>query len=112
LREEDYVLAARALGLSETRIVLRHALPNALGPVLVAAAFAVAAGILTESAVSFLGFGVRLPVPSWGALLSDARSVEHWWMQVFPGLLIFATVLCTNALGEGLRQALDPRREA
>jgi peptide/nickel transport system permease protein len=108
-RELDYVAAARALGLGAPRIVFGHVLPNVLGPVLVAAAFAVASGILIESGVSFLGFGVRHPVPSWGALLGETRTLQHWWIQVFPGALIFATVLATNLLGEGLRDALDPR---
>jgi len=109
IRELDYVLAARAAGLPPLRIVLRHALPNALGPVIVAAAFSVAAGILIESSVSFLGFGIRAPIPSWGALINESRSPEHWWIQVFPGLLIFVTVFCYNLVGEGVRDALDPR---
>ena len=109
LKELDFVLAARALGLSRRRIVFRHVLPNALGPVLVAAAFSVAAGILTESSISFLGFGIQHPIPSWGSLINESRAVEHWWIQVFPGLLIFLTVFCTNLVGEGIRDALDPR---
>jgi peptide/nickel transport system permease protein len=109
LKGHEFVLAARALGCSPVRTVFRHVLPNALGPILVAAAFAVASGILMESAVSFLGFGVRLPVPSWGALLQESRSVETWWIQLFPGFAVFAAVLCYNLLGEGLRDALDPR---
>jgi peptide/nickel transport system permease protein len=108
-RELDYVAAARSLGFSSTRIAFGHVLPNVLGPVLVAAAFAVASGMLIESGVSFLGFGVRHPVPSWGALLSESRSLEHWWLQLFPGLLIFAAVLSTHVLGEALRERLDPR---
>jgi peptide/nickel transport system permease protein len=112
VRELDYVLAARSLGLSNARVLLRHVLPNAMGPVWVAGAFAVASGILIESAVSFLGFGVRLPFPSWGALINDSRVPEHWWIQVFPGALIFVTVVCYNLVGEGLRDALDPREAA
>ena len=108
-RELDYVAAARSLGFSSWRIAFGHVLPNVLGPVLVAAAFAVASGVLIESGVSFLGFGVRHPVPSWGALLSESRSLEHWWLQVFPGLAIFAVVLATHVLGEALRARLDPR---
>jgi peptide/nickel transport system permease protein len=109
IREEEYVLAARALGLAAWRVLLRHVLPGAMGPVLVAGAFAVASGVLIESAVSFLGFGVRLPFPSWGALLAGPG---RWWLQLFPGTLIFLTVVCTNVVGEGVRDALDPRRSA
>jgi peptide/nickel transport system permease protein len=109
LRESELVLAARALGLGAPRIIVRHVLPNALGPILVAAAFAVAAGILTESVVSFLGFGIQHPVPSWGSLVNESRSAEHWWVQLFPGLAIFVTVTCYNLVGEAIRDSLDPR---
>ena len=111
LREREFVLAARSLGYSNARIVLRHVLPNALGPVLVHAAFAVAAGILTESAISYLGFGIQYPQASWGSLINESRSPEHWWIQVFPGLLIFLTVTCYNLVGDAVRDALDPRVE-
>ncbi|MCP3915929.1 MAG: ABC transporter permease [bacterium] len=112
LKDQEFVIAAQALGLSNRRVIFRHVLPNALGPVLVAAAFSIAAGILTESAVSFLGFGVKVPIPSWGSLLSEARGVaEYWWLQIFPGLLIFVTVFSYNIVGEGVRDALDPRRK-
>jgi peptide/nickel transport system permease protein len=109
LKEQEFVVAARALGLRPWRVIFRHVLPNALGPVLVAAAFSVATGILTESAISFLGFGVKHPIPSWGSLLNESRAAQHWWLQVFPGLLIFLTVFCYNLVGEGIRDALDPR---
>jgi peptide/nickel transport system permease protein len=109
LRSQDFVVASRALGVPGRRTIFRHILPNAMGPVLVAATFSVASGILTESALSFLGFGVQLPVPSWGSLLIESRSPEHWWIQIFPGLMIFLTVLLYNLLGEGVRDALDPR---
>ena len=109
LRGQEFVLASKALGVNDTRIIFRHVLPNALGPVLVAATFSVASGILTESALSFLGFGIQLPIPSWGSLLIESRSAEHWWIQIFPGLLIFVTVMLYNLLGEGVRDALDPR---
>ena len=112
LRELEFVLASRALGASSARTILCHVLPNAVGPILVAGAFAVAAAILTESAISFLGFGVVEPVPSWGALINESKSASHWWVQVFPGLLIFLTVTCFNLFGEGLRDALDPRGRA
>ena len=107
----DFVAAARALGLSRRRVVFRHVLPNALGPVLVTAAFGVAGAILTESALSFLGFGVPAPQASWGSVLHDARGNEQalWWVTVFPGALIFVTVTAYNLVGEGLRDALDPR---
>ncbi len=108
LQPLEFVEAARALGFSHLRVAFRHVLPNALGPAWVAAAFAVSSAILLESAVSFLGFGVQLPVPSWGAMLGAADGLEHWWMFLFPGLLILITVLCTNALGEAVRAALDP----
>lgn len=109
LREQEFVQAAEALGYSSSRIMFRHLLPNAMGPILVAAAFAVAAGILTESAVSFLGFGIQHPLPSWGAVVNESRSENHWWIQLFPGLLIFITVTCYNLVGEGVRDALDPK---
>ncbi len=111
LREADFAMAARALGFSPARVIFRHVLPNAMGPVLVAAAFSVAAGILTESGISFLGLGIKEPIPSWGSVLNDSRAAEHWWIQVFPGLLIFVTVFCYNVVGEGIRDALDPRRK-
>jgi len=109
LRELAFVDAARALGLPATRIVLRHLLPNALGPILVAATFSLGAGLLIESGLSFLGFGVSEPVPSWGALVRASANPAHWWIQVFPGALIFLTVLCYNLVGDGVRDALDPR---
>ncbi len=109
LREQDFVVASRALGVRSARTIFRHVLPNALGPVLVAATFSVATGILTESALSFLGFGIQLPIPSWGSLLIESRSAEHWWIQIYPGLLIFITVMLYNLFGEGVRDALDPR---
>lgn len=109
LRGEDFVVASRALGVGNLRTIFRHVLPNAMGPVLVAATFAVASGILTESALSFLGFGVQLPIPSWGSLLIESSSPEQWWIQIFPGALIFITVMLYNLLGEGVRDALDPR---
>jgi ABC-type dipeptide/oligopeptide/nickel transport system permease subunit len=112
LRELDFVVASEALGVPERRTIFRHILPNAMGPVLVAATFSVASGILTESALSFLGFGVRAPVPSWGSLLTENRSPEFWWIQIFPGLMIFLTVTLYNLLGEGVSDALDPRQKA
>jgi len=108
-RELEYVAAARALGFGWARIVFRHVLPNTLAPLLVAATFSVAGAILVESALSFLGYGVRVPISSWGALSSESRELTNWWLQLFPGLFLFATVLCVQLLGDALREALDPR---
>ncbi len=111
LKERDFVVAARAVGASGGRIVFRHMLPNALAPVLVSATLGIAGAILTESGLSFLGFGVQPPNPSWGNILSDGRLYifDGWWMTLFPGLAILITVLAFNLFGEGLRDALDPR---
>ena len=109
LKNLEFVLAARALGFGHLRIIVRHVLPNALGPVLVSAAFLVGWSMFVESAVSFLGFGVQQPQPSWGALIQESRAPEHWWILVFPGSAIALTVFCFHALGEALRDALDPR---
>lgn len=113
IRELDFVTATRALGGSDTRIILRHVIPNAIGPVFVTASFGVAGAILVESSLSFLGFGTPPPTASWGELLTQAY--EHavasgaWWLTVFPGFAIFLTVTVYNLLGEGLRDAMDPR---
>lgn len=111
LRERDFVLAARGLGASDFRIIFRHILPNALSPVLVAATLGVAGAILTESALSFLGIGVQPPVASWGNMLTAGKDyIEFaWWLSLFPGLAILVTVIAYNLVGEGLRDALDPR---
>ena len=109
LREAEFVLAANALGFRASRTIFRHVLPNALSPIIVSAAFSVAAGILTESAISFLGFGIQHPGASWGSLVNESRNPEHWWVQVFPGLVIFLTVTCYNLAGDALRDALDPK---
>ena len=112
LREKEFVEAARALGASTTRQVVRHILPNALGPVVVAATIDVAAAIIFESTLSFLGLGFPPDIPSWGRLLFDAKDyldvAMHW--ALFPGGAIFLTVLSITYLGDGLRDALDPRR--
>lgn len=112
VRELDYVLAARALGYSEPRIFLRHVLPNVLTPALVAAAFVAISAMLAESSVSFLGFGVRLPDPSWGALLQEARASSLGWLVACPGALILLTCLALSWLGDAARDALDPREGA
>jgi len=110
LREADFVMAARAMGFPWYRIVFRHILPNALAPVLVPITFGIASAILTESSLSFLGFGAPPPNPSWGTILNAARANwAMWWLVVFPGLAIFMAVLCYNLVGEGLQEAVDPR---
>ncbi len=109
LREQEFVVAARALGFSSRRTIFKHVLPNAMSPVLVSAAFAVAAGILTESAISFLGFGIKPPEASWGSLVSETKNPAYWWVQVFPGILIFITVTCYNLVGDAIRDAMDPK---
>ncbi|MCC6749483.1 MAG: ABC transporter permease [Deltaproteobacteria bacterium] len=111
LRELEFVQAARASGATPLRVVRVHLLPNALGPVIVHAAFGVGSAILFEAALSFLGFGVPPPRASWGELLGQALEHSHcWWLLLVPGGLIFAAVTALNFLGEGLAQALDPRR--
>lgn len=112
LREKEFVEAARALGASRFRQVVRHILPNALGPVIVAGTIDVAAAIIAESTLSFLGLGFPPDIPTWGRLLFDAKDnldfAPHW--ALFPGAAIFLTVLTINFIGDGLRDALDPRR--
>jgi peptide/nickel transport system permease protein len=111
LREREFITAARALGASDVRLALRHMLPNALAPVMVSATLGVAGAILTESALSFLGLGVQPPTPSWGNILTAGKdNIEiAWWLSVFPGLAILITVMSYNLLGEGIREAIDPR---
>ena len=111
LKNREFVSAARVLGASDYRIIFRHLMPNAMAPVLVSATLGVAGAILTESALSFLGIGVQPPTPSWGNILTAGKdNIEvAWWLSVFPGLAILVTVLAYNLLGEGLREALDPR---
>ena len=112
LREKEFVEAARALGASTTRQVVRHILPNALGPVIVAGTIDVAAAIIAESTLSFLGLGFPPDIPTWGRILFDSKDyldiAAHW--ALFPGLAIFLAVLTINFIGDGLRDALDPRK--
>jgi peptide/nickel transport system permease protein len=111
LRTQDFADAARALGASDTRILFRHLVPNALAPVLVAATLRVGGAILSEAGLSFLGIGIQPPTPSWGNMLQNAQDFI-WttpWLAVWPGAMIFLTVLSFNFLGDGLRDALDPR---
>jgi peptide/nickel transport system permease protein len=111
LKERDYAVAEKALGARDFRIIFRHILPNAMAPVLVSATLGVAGAILTESALSFLGIGVQPPTPSWGNILTAGKdNIEiAWWLSLFPGLAILITVLGYNLLGEGVRDAIDPR---
>ncbi len=111
-RAEDWVEAARAVGNPPARILLRHILPNILPPVMVQATLAIAAAIIAEASLSFLGLGQQPPAPSWGSMLNTAQRflTQAPWMAIFPGLAIFLTVLAFNLFGDGLRDALDPRK--
>jgi peptide/nickel transport system permease protein len=111
VKVEDYVEAARAVGNSHVRIAVRHVLPNVLPPLIVQATLTIAAAVIAEASLSFLGLGQQPPAPSWGSMLNTAKNyVEHApWMAVWPGLSIFVLVLSFNLLGDGLRDALDPR---
>jgi len=111
LKQLDFITALRALGASHKRIIFLHMLPNAMAPVLVSAVFGIAGAILTESSLSFLGFGVPPPTPSWGDILSQSRDyIEFaWWLTVFPGFAIFLSITAYNLVGEGLRDAMDPK---
>jgi peptide/nickel transport system permease protein len=111
LRNQDYVQAAKAIGVSDTKIALRHILPNVVGIMVVEATLVVAQAILIETAVSYLGLGIQPPTPSWGNMLEDSRTTmtTQWWLTWFPGLMIVITALCVNFLGDGLRDALDPK---
>jgi peptide/nickel transport system permease protein len=113
LRTREYAEAARAIGASPTSIMFRELLPNAMGPVIVAATLGIPTAILAESTLSFLGFGIQPPTASWGNMLQGAfvhmRDHGAWWMGLFPGLAIALTVLAFNFVGDGLRDALDPR---
>lgn len=113
-KKMDYVMASVALGASDTRTIFRHILPNAMAPVLVTASFAITGAILTESSLSFIGFGVTPPTPTWGQLLSETRDspLANWWLAIFPGIVLFISVLAYNLTGDGLRDALDPRQSS
>ncbi len=112
LREREFAEAARVLGFSGTRIVVRHLLPNALGPIIVLATLGVGNAIVLEAGLSFLELGVQAPTPSWGRMVADGREylLNAWWVATFPGLAIVLVVLAFNLVGDGLRDALDPRR--
>ena len=111
IKERDYVVAARALGAGDSRIIFKHILVNSMAPVLVSAVLGIAGAVLVESALSFLGIGVQPPTPSWGNILTLGKdNIEiAWWLSVFPGLAILITVLGYNLLGEGIRDSIDPR---
>lgn len=111
IKEEDFVLAAHSIGTPPPAIILRHILPNAMGPIIVAGTIGVAQAIIMESALSYLGLGVQLPVASWGSMLRLAQDqlLTAWWLATFPGMMIVLTVLSLNFMGDGLRDALDPR---
>ncbi len=112
LKELDYISASKALGADNRRIFFSHLVPNTLGPIIVAATLGLASAILTEAYVSFLGLGVQPPTSTWGNMMQQAQSFiirGAWWMWVFPSLLIVLTILCINLLGDGLRDAFDPR---
>jgi peptide/nickel transport system permease protein len=111
LREREFIQAARALGMGDGRIIFRHVIPNTLAPVIVYATLGIGNTILIEAGLSFLGLGVQPPTPSWGNMIAEGRDalINAWWIATFPGLAIVFTVICFNLLGDGLRDALDPR---
>jgi peptide/nickel transport system permease protein len=112
LRDREFILAARALGVPTPRLLVRHVLPNVIAPALVAAALSIANVILLEAGLSYLGIGLRPPTASWGTVIQDGadRVVELWWLTLFPGLAVLVTVFACNALGDALRDAFDPRQ--
>jgi peptide/nickel transport system permease protein len=112
LRELDFVSATRALGGSDTRIIINHILPNAIGPIIVEATLELGYAIIEESGLSFLGFGIQPPTPSWGNLLSNAQEnfTKYPWLALFPGLMIFLAIISVNYIGDGLRDAFDPHK--
>ncbi|WP_250445862.1 ABC transporter permease [Actinotalea sp. C106] len=113
VREEPYVRAAVSIGARPLRIIRTHVLPNVTAPIIVQTSLSLAFAILAEAALSFLGLGVQPPEPSWGRMLFDGKAFTgSWWMSVFPGLAIFATVLAFNLVGDGLRDVLDPRQRS
>jgi peptide/nickel transport system permease protein/oligopeptide transport system permease protein len=113
VKNEDYVQSARALGASDARIIIRHILPNVMPPLIVQATITIATAIIAEASLSFLGLGLQPPNPSWGSMLNTAKNfmTQAPWMSIFPGSAIFLAVLGFNLLGDGLRDALDPRQE-
>jgi peptide/nickel transport system permease protein len=112
VREMDFITAAHCVGASSPRIILRHILPNAIGPIVVEATLLIGWAIMEEAGLSFLGFGIQPPTPSWGNLLSNAQGhmTKHPWLAIFPGLMIFLTIISVNYIGDGLRDAFDPHK--
>lgn len=112
LREMDFVSASRALGGSDLRIIVKHILPNSIGPIIVEATLELGYAIIEESGLSFLGFGIQPPTPSWGNLLSNAQEnfTKYPWLAIFPGLMIFLAIISVNYIGDGLRDAFDPHK--
>ena len=110
IREQEFVIAAHCIGTSDFRIMIRHILPNAMGPIIVESTLEMGYAIMEESGLSFLGFGVRPPTPSWGNLLNRAQEhmTQHPWLAIFPGVMIFIAIIAVNYIGDGLRDALDP----
>ncbi len=111
LKEQEFILAAQSLGLSNMRIIFRHLAQNTLTPVIIAATLRIGSIILTEAGLSFLGLGVQPPTPSWGNIINEGRDslLNYWWISTFPGIAILTTVVCFNLIGDGVRDALDPR---
>lgn len=113
LRTREFVLAAKTIGTKNHKIIFSHILPNCIGPIIVSATLKVGSVILAESTLSYLGFGIQPPIASWGNMLQDAQNftlmIQAWWYPLFPGLFILMTVLCFNFVGDGLRDALDPK---
>lgn len=111
IKEQEYIEAAQCIGASDARIILRHIIPNCLAPIIVQATLGMAGAILSASALSFLGLGIQPPTPEWGSMLSSARQYirTYWHMTTFPGVAIMITIFALNVLGDGLRDALDPR---
>jgi peptide/nickel transport system permease protein len=110
IRELDYITAARSLGSSDLRIIIKHVLPNSIGPIIVEATLEMGYAIVQESGLSFLGFGIQPPTPSWGNLLSNAQEnfTKYPWLAIFPGIMIFLSIISVNYIGDGLRDAFDP----
>ena len=111
IRDQEFIEAAKAIGASNTRIIFKHIIPNALAPVIVQGTLGVANAILSIAGLSFIGLGIQPPAPEWGSMLSGGRQYLRyaWWVTTFPGLAIMITILSLNLLGDGLRDALDPR---
>lgn len=112
VREMEFITAAHCVGASSLRIILRHILPNAVGPIIVESTLMIGWAIMAEAGLSFLGFGIQPPTPSWGNLLSNAQEhmTKHPWLAIFPGLMIFLTIISVNYIGDGLRDAFDPHK--